>query len=101
MRGEIEIPSELDTEPFRAAWSDWLTHRKQIKKPVTELAATKQLKALAKRGTHDAIRAIEQSIANGWQGIFDPDERAGRTGARTSRVEAEHGKYAGRPGSEH
>ena len=100
VRGEVEIPGELDTPSFRAAWSDWLTHRKQIKKPVTELAAKKQLKALAKRGTHDAIRAIEHSIANGWQGIFDPDERTGRAAARTSRVEAEPRKYEGRPGSE-
>ena len=98
MRGEIEIPGELDTEPFRAAWSDWLTHRKQIKKPVTELAANKQLKALAKRGTNDAIRAIEHSIANGWQGIFDPDERAGRAGTRLGRIEAAPGKYDNVPG---
>nr|WP_282556438.1 helix-turn-helix domain-containing protein [Providencia alcalifaciens] len=49
-------------------WSDWITFRKEIKKPLTETMCKQQAKKLAKCSDADAV--ICNSIANGWQGIF-------------------------------
>lgn len=66
----IELPPALDTPAFRAAWDDWVQHRKEIKKKLTPLAARQQLKNLADVGEREAIAAIKKSIGNGWQGLF-------------------------------
>lgn len=68
----IEWPAELDRPDFRAAWEQWREHRRQIKKPLTALAESKALQELATKGLDRALAAINHSIANGWQGIFEP-----------------------------
>jgi uncharacterized protein YdaU (DUF1376 family) len=81
------LPPELDSEPFRGAWSEWLAYRTEDKKkPATPRSQEMQLKKLAKIGPARAVAAIEHSIANGWQGIFEEDDKsAGRkTTARRS-----------------
>lgn len=62
------LPSWLPVD----AWSDWTEHRKQIRKPMTEMAAKLSIKELSKfRDAGQSPRAvIEQSIANGWTGLF-------------------------------
>lgn len=67
------IPPTLDTEPFRSAWSDWQMHRREIKKPLTPTAVKQQLAKLAGMGPDRAVEALRHSMANGWQGIFEPD----------------------------
>jgi hypothetical protein len=69
---KIAIPDILNTGAFRKTWVDWQTHRRQIGHRLTALAAEKQLKELACAGENAAIRMIEQSIKNGWQGLFEP-----------------------------
>lgn len=64
------IPPQLDTPEFRAAWSEWLTARREQRKPVTDRAARAQLAALAAIGSNAAIACIRDSIRNGWQGLF-------------------------------
>jgi hypothetical protein len=66
-----EMP--FDSAVFRDAWNDWVQHRKEKHKPITPLSAKKSLAQLAKMGEARAIAAINYSIANGWQGIFEPD----------------------------
>jgi phage replication O-like protein O len=66
----VEIPPNLNTPEFLKAWGEWLVHRTQIKHKVTELTQQKQLKMLAQYSPKIAIAMIEQSITNGWQGIF-------------------------------
>ncbi|RMP18269.1 hypothetical protein ALQ28_03886 [Pseudomonas syringae pv. delphinii] len=51
-----------------SAWSDWCQHRKEIRKPLTATTCTKQAKTLA--GHPDADAVINQSISNGWTGLF-------------------------------
>lgn len=88
-KSDAESKSETETEtdsagpslPFESpafaeAWANFRTHRKQIKKPLTPLAETMQLKQLAEIGEQRAIRAIEHTIAKGWQGIREPDARS-------------------------
>jgi hypothetical protein len=72
----------LDTERFRGAWGDWLTHRKEKRKPVTATQAAKLLPQLAAEGEAAAVARIERAIANGYQGLIFPDEGRAANGAR-------------------
>jgi hypothetical protein len=66
------IPAVLDSEEFRQAWSKWQQQRKQQKqKPYTPIGAETQLKKLAEWGKERAVAAIEHSIAQGYQGIYE------------------------------
>jgi hypothetical protein len=62
----------LNCPEFREAWNDWARHRKEKKKPITALAAQKQLAELSEMGLDRAMIAISFSIKNGYQGIFEP-----------------------------
>ena len=50
---------------------DFTEHRREMKKPLTERAATAMVSKL--EGHHDPVAVLTDSIANGWQGIF-PDK---------------------------
>jgi hypothetical protein len=65
---EIELPTWLPAE----TWAEFVQYRKEIKKPLSELATRKNLKLLDELRSHgeDPVKVIEQSIANGWQGLF-------------------------------
>ena len=54
-----------------STWADWCQHRREIKKPLTATTCAKQAKTLA--GHPDADAVINQSISNGWTGLF-PDK---------------------------
>lgn len=69
---ELEIPKPLDTETFRKAWLEWEQYRREINKTLKPTSIKKQLKELVTMGHQRAIKAIEFSIARGYQGIFEP-----------------------------
>lgn len=70
---EIEFPANLQTSQFRQAWSEFLNYRKVGKFKLLQPASIKaQLLKLSVMGHDTAIEAINDSIANGWQGIFPP-----------------------------
>jgi hypothetical protein len=77
---KTEFPEELDTPEFRASWTEWIQHRIELKKPMKPTSAKTLLKTLAKAGEQKAIESITHSIANGWQGVFEPS--AGAVGKR-------------------
>lgn len=60
----------LDNQKFIDAWCEFIEHRKEIKKPMTELAIKKMLKKLAAYPSDIATAMLDQSIENGWQGVF-------------------------------
>jgi hypothetical protein len=69
-QADAELPPGLDP----AAWSRWTDYRKQIRKalkPVSIPAAQRELAAFGA----DQAAVVEQSIANGWQGLFALKER--------------------------
>lgn len=72
------IPQPLDTDAFRTAWERWVQHRKETRHPLKPTTIESQLKALAVMGEAKAIAAIEQSILNGWQGLFEPRTANGK-----------------------
>jgi hypothetical protein len=72
------LPPELDNEEFRSAWLQWIGFRREIKKKLTPSTVSKQLELLATWGSVKSIQAIQASITNGWQGLFDPSQRTGK-----------------------
>jgi len=74
---DVEIPDELDTPEFRSAWSDLVADRKERKKPITTRAAKQLLTKCQKWGPAAAAESIANTIANGWTGLFEPDNKGG------------------------
>lgn len=74
------------TEAFLSAWRDWIARRKEIRHPMTELAATRALKKIKGYGYGRAIEGIEFSIDPGYRRIVLPDEplRSSRRGQRAT-----------------
>ena len=65
---------------FEELWNDFKEHRKQLRKPLTPLAATRILKTLeqvaADYSEAEARSCLDTSIANGWLGVFPPKAQA-------------------------
>lgn len=81
------------SEGFASAWAEWVQHRKEKGQKLTSLAVRKQFAKLSRIGEARAIAAIEHSIANGYQGIYEPDPARGaraspQTAAADKLVEA-------------
>lgn len=75
-----------------ASWQRWLDYRKQIGKaikPASMLAAKRKLAAFG----HQQSEVVEQSIANGWQGLFDVRVN-GAGGPRRTRYEESQARLA-------
>lgn len=67
-----EVPFPFESLEFRMAWMAWLQDRKERKlKKYTTRGLKGQFKRLAKMGEQRAIAAIEYSIDQQWQGIFE------------------------------
>lgn len=58
-------------EELRNIWSEWEQHRKEKKQKLTPMSVKKQLKFLHGRSSKEIIEIIEQSIRNGWTGLFE------------------------------
>jgi uncharacterized protein YdaU (DUF1376 family) len=71
----IELPAKLRTPTFEAAWDEWKEHRREIKKPLKPTMIRKQLASLEAMGPHRATRMIEHTIAQGWTGLREPENR--------------------------
>lgn len=67
-------------EPFKAQWEQWVTYRKQTKKPLTAITRLEQLKMLTDIGNESrAIETIKKSIAFGWLGLFLSNDNKTKT----------------------
>jgi len=81
-----QLPAWLNKE----VWEAWEQHRREIKKKLTPTTTKRQLAMLEKnKDTH--VDIIEKSIANGWTGLFEIDERKKST---SNKLESKAGKYA-------
>lgn len=55
------------------AWDEWVQFRKERKAKLTPISIAKQFTLLAGLSSEDeAVECIQQSIRNGWQGLFPP-----------------------------
>ena len=67
----IILPDFIKTD----LWSEFLAMRKKLKAPNTEMALNrilKKLKAFEQQNIGNGTLAIENSIENGWKGVFEP-----------------------------
>ena len=82
---DVDLPDWLDP----AVWREWVQYRAESKKPIKSmLTVTKAIKLLSQfRDSGDnPAEVINQSIANGWQGLF----RVRATGRALTPVNAGH-----------
>jgi hypothetical protein len=86
-KSPVEIPPELSTSDFKKSWEAWKKFRKEIKKKLAPSTEEKQLKKLAKWGEKKAILAIENSIFNQWQGLFEPNKQTKSQNSQGSWLE--------------
>ena len=59
---------------FASTWADWVEHRRQIRKPLTEVAAKRLLAQLARFTESAAIDKMDRAMAAGWQGCIFPQD---------------------------
>jgi len=90
------FPDDLATDNFRAAWDDWTAYRREAKlRKYVATGIKKQFIRLQEMGHDRAIAAIGHSIAQGWQGIYEPSGRgAGRTSSETAAAQRRADKSA-------
>lgn len=74
---EVEIPTNLNTPEFLQAWKEWQSYRRQTRKTLTAFSIKKQLEFLSSIGVVDAVISINESIKNGYTGLF-PVKQAAR-----------------------
>lgn len=87
-REEIEPEGSIPPTPDGldlAAWGRWVEYRRQIKKPIKPASILSAQQALAKHGQHQAA-VVEQSIANGWQGLFELKNTQQRANGRADLI---------------
>jgi len=74
----IPLPPELDTPDARTALDEYREHRRQKRQPLTPMAERKLLEEWAVKGSVRFVAAVNHSIANGWQGVFEPNNGHGK-----------------------
>jgi len=79
------LPLPFDSADFKLFWSNWEQHRKEKKAKLTPTARNQQLEKLKDMGEHRAIAALKHSLANGWTGIFEPEQA--KTNVRHKGIE--------------
>jgi hypothetical protein len=74
-------------QEFATAWNEWISYRKEIKKPMkSQRTIDGQLDKLSKVPERIAIDMIRQSITEGWTGIF-PLKAVTRHTENTSHID--------------
>ena len=72
IKEEVRLPWEVDE--FRTAWGHWKQYRKESHRfkyePLGEQAALIKLQKLSGDNLDTALAIIEQSMAQGWKGLF-------------------------------
>ena len=66
------LPDHLLNQTIAEKWKEWEDYRRKRGKSISEAAARKQMKMLSELTQEEAIAAIDQSIANDYQGLFPP-----------------------------
>lgn len=86
------IPDGLKSRTFYRSWIDWQKERRNNKRPITVKAAKGQLAKLAGYDADTAAAMLQQSIDNGWTGIFELKPGAARRRSGQARGTAAAGK---------
>lgn len=58
---------------MKKAWAEWVQFRKEKNSKLTALSISKQFSMLAGLASEaEAVQCVQQSIMNGWLGLFPP-----------------------------
>lgn len=76
----------LEDESINQVFTEFIEHRKQLKKPMTKIAISRMISKLNKYDPRTAEQMLVQSMENGWSGIFEPKDKD--NGKRTRAEEA-------------
>lgn len=85
---DARMPDDLDVD----AWTKWVDYRAKSRKPIKPVSILAAQLKLAGFGA-DQMAVVDESIANGWQGIFPLGNSGGlaKTGANT--LKKSHREY--------
>lgn len=86
----VELPEVLRTGEASTAWQAWVRHRQEKRSALTQSTVQKQITLLASAGSAGACAMIDQSIENGWTGLFEVKndrQNTGKTSTTAQRVE--------------
>ena len=88
-----KLPAEFECKEFKRAWHEWETYRSKTKKKLSEFAVKKQAQMIVKEewDVQRTIAAIDNSIRNDWQGLFEPPRPIGRQAPRGSQGSSQDG----------
>ena len=83
--------SEIPPWLTKTDWDDFVKHRRALKAPMTVNAWARSLGALSRLrdAGHDPAAVINQSIVNGWKGLFPLRNQAGGTNGQRKESSAE------------
>ena len=70
------IPKALNTTEFNKWWNLYQDHLKEQFRPMGTIQQGALLMRLASWGEPEAVRAIQNTIENGWKGIRRPEPGA-------------------------
>lgn len=82
----------FESEEFVNAWLEWEKFRKELGKKLTPSTAKKQMQFLGGWSELQAIGIINQSITNGWTGLFQLKAQINGT-TKTTKQEQSAGTY--------
>ncbi len=98
-----ELP--FQSKEFLQAWEEWKQYKKEqhkfVYKSIAEKSALKKLVERSNNNELDAIKIIEDSISNGWKGLFKENQHATITNTKNTqqpveRYKVEKKSYQGR-----
>lgn len=89
------VPEWIDLQ----AWEEFQQHRRDIRKPLSELGYKKNMNVLEKNKTRQK-EIVDRTIANGWKGLFPPDHKRGRDNKKPKRENFDKRTYEGTPADE-
>jgi len=72
-RKKEDLSPPFSSQRFLSTLSDFEQHRTEIRKPLRPTGRKLLYKNLSRMGEDNAIDAMNKSIANGWQGVFEPN----------------------------
>ena len=90
-----ELPEWIN----KTAWNEFEQHRKEIKKPLSNLAKTKAANSLNGFTPQEQQSCIDKTIQNRWSGLFPEkiganNETNKRTGNNGSGKQSNHARYS-------
>lgn len=76
---------------FKNTWEEWVKHRSEIHHTLKPQAVKKQVEFLETFSEQTAIEILNQSIKNGWQGLFPP--KINSNGAKFNKSEQRQSEW--------